>query len=68
MSALPTQAIDPRCLAEILRQPIDSTGHPMSHREYRTCGCDHDDIRDRWQLCAYHDGMNDGMNWTEVTS
>lgn len=54
---LPEQAVDPAVTTHIRRQlaagNFDGAVYP--------CGCQHLDLARSWRLCAYHDGLNDGM-------
>jgi hypothetical protein len=57
MSPLPEQAVDPAVIAHIRRQlaagNFDGAVYP--------CRCQYLDMARSWRLCAYHDGLNDGM-------
>ena len=62
VSPLPEQAVDPAVTAHIRRQlaagNFDGAVYP--------CGCQHLDMARSWRLCAYHDGLNDGMAMREA--
>lgn len=59
MSGLPEQAVDALVLNHITQAPglVAQHGFVDDH----PCGCRWNDMTDRWHLCKYHDGMNDGL-------
>jgi len=59
MSSLPEQAVD----ALVLDHITQALGLVAQHGSVddHPCGCRWNDMTDRWHLCRYHDGMNDGL-------
>lgn len=64
MSPLPEQAVDPAVIAHIRRQlaagNFDGAVYP--------CRCQYLDMARSWRLCAYHDGLNDGMAMADTVT